>query len=254
MLRGSLWDTRILDAISHHNNVMEVVISRPNNFEYKAGQYIMIRIPAISMFEWHPYSLTSCPYDGDLRIFLKQSGDWSTDVYRRLYDGPGSELPAIAVDGPFGAPAQSYPKFGIILLIGAGIGITPFASIIRNLICWSRKNNRKISKIYFHWVIKDIADLEWFYELLHVINDHDILDATIWVTRNASPDPRSDLDLKIGRPDWDALFDGINTMYSNRMVGVFYCGPPTLARVISGKAAEYGRLGSNNITFHIERF
>lgn len=42
--------------------------------------------------------------------------------------------PKILVKGPYGAPAQNYSKYDILLLIGLGIGATPFISIIKDLI------------------------------------------------------------------------------------------------------------------------
>lgn len=35
------------------------------------------------------------------------------------------------LDGPFGAPIQAWGDNGVVTLIGAGIGITPMASILR---------------------------------------------------------------------------------------------------------------------------
>lgn len=42
--------------------------------------------------------------------------------------------PRIFVDGPYGAPCQEFDHFSTVMLIGAGIGITPFASILRDLL------------------------------------------------------------------------------------------------------------------------
>lgn len=45
-----------------------------------------------------------------------------------------TELEKVFVDGPYGAPAQDHEQYRVLLLIGAGIGVTPFASILRNLL------------------------------------------------------------------------------------------------------------------------
>lgn len=37
-------------------------------------------------------------------------------------------LPRVMVDGPFGSASEDFSKFETILLVGAGIGVTPFAS------------------------------------------------------------------------------------------------------------------------------
>jgi len=41
-------------------------------------------------------------------------------------------LPPISVDGPFGGSHQGWSKFRTVVLIGGGIGITPFASILQD--------------------------------------------------------------------------------------------------------------------------
>lgn len=37
-------------------------------------------------------------------------------------------LPRVMVDGPFGSASEDYLNYETILLVGAGIGVTPFAS------------------------------------------------------------------------------------------------------------------------------
>lgn len=37
-------------------------------------------------------------------------------------------LPRVMVDGPFGSASEDFLKFESVLLVGAGIGVTPFAS------------------------------------------------------------------------------------------------------------------------------
>lgn len=40
----------------------------------------------------------------------------------------------IIIKGPYGAPAQNYKKYDILLLVGLGIGATPFISIIKDIL------------------------------------------------------------------------------------------------------------------------
>lgn len=37
-------------------------------------------------------------------------------------------LPRVMVDGPFGSASEDFLKYETVLLVGAGIGVTPFAS------------------------------------------------------------------------------------------------------------------------------
>lgn len=43
-------------------------------------------------------------------------------------------LPKLLIDGPYGAPAQNYKKYDVLLLVGLGIGATPFISILKDLL------------------------------------------------------------------------------------------------------------------------
>ena len=55
------------------------------------------------------------------------------------------------LDGPLGENHQNWKKYEIAVLVGAGIGVTPFASIIKDL----SSNTRGISKckkVIFVWV------------------------------------------------------------------------------------------------------
>ena len=47
--------------------------------------------------------------------------------------GKGQEMPAIRIDGPYGAPAEDVFDNEIAILIGTGIGVTPWASILKNI-------------------------------------------------------------------------------------------------------------------------
>ena len=40
-------------------------------------------------------------------------------------------LPRVMVDGPFGSASEDFLNYETVLLVGAGIGVTPFASSVR---------------------------------------------------------------------------------------------------------------------------
>lgn len=41
--------------------------------------------------------------------------------------------PRIAVDGPFGTASEDVFSYEVVMLVGAGIGVTPFASILKSV-------------------------------------------------------------------------------------------------------------------------
>src|SRR5277367_7027813 len=59
------------------------------------------------------------------------------------------------IDGPFGSASEDFQKYEVAILVGAGIGVTPFASILKSI--WYRVNyptgkRSKLRKVHFFWV------------------------------------------------------------------------------------------------------
>ncbi len=58
------------------SGVTHLVISRPKHFKFQAGDYISIKIPVISLTEYHPFTISSAPENEGIvfsfvRIFYK---------------------------------------------------------------------------------------------------------------------------------------------------------------------------------------
>nr|XP_015820572.2 NADPH oxidase 5 [Nothobranchius furzeri]XP_054589305.1 NADPH oxidase 5 [Nothobranchius furzeri]XP_054589306.1 NADPH oxidase 5 [Nothobranchius furzeri] len=88
------------------------------------------------------------------------------------------------VDGPYGTPTRQIFASEHAVLIGAGIGITPFASILQSIMyryhmrkhncpscsySWCeniKDNDMKLRKVDFIWINRDQKSFEWFVSLL----------------------------------------------------------------------------------------
>jgi len=99
------------------------------------AQFAWLRVPAISLWEWHPFSLASAPHDGVARMCIKSMGPGTfTD---RLYSLAATAKETgttfdIQVDGPYG-PALDVGQHAAMMLIAGGIGITQIHSTFRAL-------------------------------------------------------------------------------------------------------------------------
>jgi NAD(P)H-flavin reductase len=51
-------------------------------------------------------------------------------------------LPLLRLDGPHAAPAQHYDEYEHVMLVGAGIGLTPASAIIRSVLKYKWKKVR----------------------------------------------------------------------------------------------------------------
>ncbi|KAJ5679853.1 hypothetical protein N7462_008097 [Penicillium macrosclerotiorum] len=181
-------DTVIIKVIRHPYDAMEIQFSKPS-MKYKAGQWIFIQVPDVSNTQWHPFTITSCPFDPYVSIHVRQVGDFTRALGDALGCGPaqakdlegldplgmyevalqnGQMMPTIRVDGPYGAPAEDVFENEIAVLIGTGIGVTPWASILKNI--WHLRASpnppRRLRRVEFIWICKDTSSFEWFQALL----------------------------------------------------------------------------------------
>ena len=94
----------------------------------RAGQFLLLRFldgPGASRA--HPYSLSAAPSPAGLRITVKDLGDGSRRV-ARLRVGT-----RVLVEGPYGRLTAERRSTRKVLLLGAGIGITPLRALAEEL-------------------------------------------------------------------------------------------------------------------------
>jgi NAD(P)H-flavin reductase len=110
-------------------------IQRPPGFHFLPDDYVLINIPQVARYEWHPFTLSSAPEDLRLlTVHLQSAGNWTNKVFDRykymVADGPrvfgGDDVEApterIWVDGPYASSARHVFNCAHVVLIGAGIG------------------------------------------------------------------------------------------------------------------------------------
>jgi NADPH oxidase 2 len=146
---------------------MEIQIKKEKT-TIRAGQYIFLCCPEISYFQWHPFTLTSAPEEDYISVHIRVVGDFTGALARSVgcdfdtranKDSAGRDgkliavdadphlnrvLPRVMIDGPFGSASEDFLNYETVLLVGAGIGVTPFASILKSI--WYRMNNFNTTK------------------------------------------------------------------------------------------------------------
>lgn len=77
-------------------------------------------------------------------------------------------MPILRVDGPHAAPAEHYSSYGTVMLVGAGIGLTPCASILTALAKYRWKKNYPPEIVHFYWIVRhnEIESFQWLVHLL----------------------------------------------------------------------------------------
>jgi ferredoxin-NADP reductase len=92
------------------------------------GQFLQWRFLRRGLWwQAHPFSLSAAPTGRHLRITIKDLGDHSAAL-RRLR--PGTR---VAIEGPYGVFTAETRHSNRVLLIGAGVGITPIRALLEEL-------------------------------------------------------------------------------------------------------------------------
>ncbi|KAF8807327.1 NADPH oxidase isoform 1 [Phlegmacium glaucopus] len=308
--------TRLSKVLVHPSGAMELRIIKPS-FKYTAGQWLFIQIPELSLFQWHPFTITSAPEDPYVSVHIRQVGDFTRGLGERLGVGPavvaamtqaamkGVEkdkttgmirgdfveldsgassitLPHVRIDGPYGAPAEDVFKSEVAILVGAGIGVTPFASILKHIWYRQRKGNLgSLRRVEFFWVCRDAPSFGWFQSLLQEVEnaqvDPNFLRINIYLTQKiaedmlwniavndagAEYDPLTLLRSRtmFGRPDWMSVYAKVkqaietgqylqgSTAQLKTKVATYFCGPGVLAKAIK-KACDQNSNAEVEFTF-----
>ncbi|XP_061138268.1 NADPH oxidase 5-like isoform X1 [Syngnathus typhle] len=192
------------------------------------------------------------------------------------------------VDGPYGTPTRQIFTSEHAVLIGAGIGITPFASILQSIMYRYRRRKQncpncnyswcenikdsemKLRKVDFIWINRDQKSFEWFVSLLTKLEmdqadgepEGRFLEMHMYMTSALCKNDMKAIGLQMaldllakkekrdsitglrtrtqpGRPEWAKVFQKIAEENKGK-VHVFYCGSPTLAKVIKAQCEHFG--------------
>lgn len=239
--------TFISKVIQHPSNVMELHIKKDKTTA-RAGQYIFLSCPEVSYFQWHPFTLTSAPEEDYLSVHIRVVGDFTQALAKAVgcdFESKDEKpviggkvigtaanpprnriLPRVMVDGPFGSASEDFLKFETIVMVGAGIGVTPFASILKSI--WYRMNNfnnskpTRLSKVYFIWVIRDYGTAEWFHSLLHAIEEEDTqnrIEITIYLTAKIKEDDINNIIVQDVGAEKDAITSLRAPTHFGRQIG-----------------------------------
>ncbi|KAF3857034.1 hypothetical protein F7725_008893 [Dissostichus mawsoni] len=181
------------------------------------GQYVFIQCPSVSRLEWHPFTLTSAPEEDYFSAHIRIVGTGRrlctrpAPGTRRSRRTPGS-CPTRTCSGTSGDAG------------GSGIGVTPFASIL-----------------------KSTQAFEWFADLLQSLEAQmtEKGAAHFRVHHEAENDPitASNRRLSTGKPNWD----------NETKVGVFLCGPPQLGKSLEKQSLSHTE-GDVKFIFNKENF
>jgi ferredoxin-NADP reductase/predicted pyridoxine 5'-phosphate oxidase superfamily flavin-nucleotide-binding protein len=223
--------------------------------DFAAGQHLPIRITtAAGETLLRTYSLSSAPSDGQLRISVKAQGVVSRHLHEQVQVGD-----VLDVRPPLGSFTLNSDSKRPLVLIGAGVGITPLLSMLREQVALGQGR-----RIHFFQGARTLADLPFQAELRELVqraggllNIHRALstpEADALPGRDYEQQGRIELaQIKAALPfdDYDfylcgpaaftqAIYDGLRDLnVADTRIHAEAFGPSTLKRRTDGQAAIF---------------
>eukprot|EP00466_Bigelowiella_natans_P019522 jgi/Bigna1/144420/aug1.87_g19128 len=191
----------LLSVTSMKPNVFSLEIEKSGPFEMKTNG----REPYFE--DCFSFSISSAPSDKTITFHIRKSipGSWTDELHDYLLSlgnsksgrvtfsrnngaqrvsgkiiGPDG-LPLLKIDGPHSAPTQHISKYKNVMVIGAGIGVTPVASASKSVVFhkWRTAvgevfpNNGRFIFSYFYWVVshRDVDSFRWLIRLIKDCQD-----------------------------------------------------------------------------------
>uniref|UniRef100_A0A8B9SER9 NADPH oxidase 3 n=1 Tax=Apteryx owenii TaxID=8824 RepID=A0A8B9SER9_APTOW len=269
----------ITKVVMHSSGVLELHMKK-SGFKMEPGQYIFLQCSSVSQLEWHPFTLTSAPEEEFFSVHIRVAGDWTAALFKAFEADEKAfrelwMLPRLAVDGPYGAATTDVFHYQVSVCIAAGIGVTPFASILKSIWykCCNPSTVLTLQKVYFYWICRDPSAFEWFADLLSFLEakmaekgKNDFLSYHIFLTGwdesqathialhyDDKMDVITGLRQKTfyGRPNWDTEFKQLAENHPS--IGVFFCGPKTLSKILQKMCNSYSSADPRGVQFHYNK-
>ncbi|XP_066525511.1 dual oxidase 1 [Hoplias malabaricus] len=267
------------------SEVTHVEFKRPPGFAYRSGQWVRIACLELGTDEYHPFTLTSAPHEDTLSLHIRAVGPWTSKL-REVYNPDKIQklgsYPKLYLDGPFGEGHQEWKDFEVSVLVGGGIGVTPFASILKDLVFKSSAKLRvQCKKVYFIWVTRTQRQFEWVSDIIREVeevDDQDLVSVHIYITQLAEKfDLRTTMlyvcerhfqkvwnrslftglrsITHFGRPPFVAFFSSLQEVHPEvGKIGVFSCGPPGLTKNVEKACQQINKRDQAHFIHHFENF
>ncbi|XP_011046222.1 PREDICTED: ferric reduction oxidase 8, mitochondrial [Populus euphratica] len=148
------------------SKAIELTLPKDPRLKYTPTSVIYMKIPSISKFQWHPFSITSSSNldDHTMSVVVKCNGGWTStfyDVMQAELDsdtGSMSCMP-VSIEGPYGPASLDFLRHDSLLMIAGGAGITPFLGILNEIASVNSSRYRFPTRVQLIYVVKKSLDI-----------------------------------------------------------------------------------------------
>lgn len=210
------------------NGACAEIVLRPNGdmLPFDAGQFVFVAFDGNRQLqEPHPFTVSSAPDEGVLRLSIRASGDWTRAVVSNLKAGTSAQ-----VEGAYGR-FNYKTGGGQQLWIAGGIGVTPFLS-------WLRDAGGQLDRqVDFFYGVRGQADALFWEE----------------IEAAAANDPQLTAHLQLSSVNGHLSAETITQSMRGNITDkdIYLCGP---IKMTEGFANTFRKLGVPASRIHYEEF
>jgi ferredoxin-NADP reductase/predicted pyridoxine 5'-phosphate oxidase superfamily flavin-nucleotide-binding protein len=227
---GDLWrPLRVVRIEAESQNIRSIYLEPADGAGlplFQAGQHLPLRFNIAGAVHIRTYSLSSAPSDDFFRISVKRDGLVSGHLHEQIR--VGDVLEARAPQGHFTVAANERRP---LVLLAAGVGITPLLSRVREVV-YQGLRTRSIRPTWFFQSSRTLADQPFRPELDRLL---DGLDDSVRVVRLLSQpeaDAREGVDFDLsGRIDAERL-QVLLEVEDYDQVDFVLCGPGSFTQAL----------------------
>lgn len=146
---------RIGQTPQDNEPALEIKFRKP--CDYNPGQFVQIALPKLSIWEFHPISISSAPHEEFMTLHVRKLGDWTSRLLD-LADSATGEVD-IWMEGPYGnlsVDLDDDSKYKMALLVSGGIGVTPMQSIGKAILYQNQNEGRKLKYFKYVWAVRNL--------------------------------------------------------------------------------------------------
>ena len=155
------WQAELLEVIDESPDVRTFRFRKPEGWTFIPGQYVMVFFPEVFGKKNRAYSIASSPNNEYLELTIKLYGIFTHHMWTQK---PGD---VCTLRGPYGHYVLKTKSDRDVLLISAGVGVTPNMSMMR----WATEE--KLERRFLHlYSNKKTRDMVFDDEIDEICSDN----------------------------------------------------------------------------------
>eukprot|EP00927_Polykrikos_kofoidii_P038424 TRINITY_DN32767_c0_g1_i1.p1 TRINITY_DN32767_c0_g1~~TRINITY_DN32767_c0_g1_i1.p1 ORF type:complete len:493 (-),score=63.94 TRINITY_DN32767_c0_g1_i1:52-1530(-) len=214
-------------------------------FAFKPGQWAHLLVKQISRVP-HPFTLVPSTETDTVQLMIAKTGPFTQGLLKAVESCEG-EMPKMILEGPYGHPPLQDLACGAVVLVCAGIGITPGLALLPEAV-GLRPN--------CVWLLWTLRKAELLMPCAPLIKPYvGLANITVALSKGSLPAEEIPFDVQMGSVDVNEWLGGVARELACAGVFtalLFVCGPSSLATSAKKAASENGAKVSWKV--HVEQF